>query len=257
MSVRHAPRLAVVEITAHRPGEPDYHAKVQALIGGIVCVAESCGWEVARHAADDLGAVELLAATDAADAVVIAGGEDIHPVAYGSLSGYEAETRHYLAADDGQIALVHRAIARSTPLLGICRGMQIINVALGGTLVQHMDDDGLHKNVGVPIDDVFSTHHVSVVTGTGLARALGDGDVSVQSAHHQGVGVLGRDLVPAAIAPDGLIEAIEHSSVPVVGVQWHPEAPASAADQLPRLLATLASALPAPHTPAVTTSRAA
>jgi putative glutamine amidotransferase len=238
------PVLAVIEVTAHRPDRPVYHAKVQTLNATVVDAGLRGGWSVIRFAAADLDPAELLEATSAADGIVIVGGEDISPAFYGATEGYEGETAHFATADAGQIAVVRRAVAQGTPLLGICRGLQIINVALGGDLVQHIDD-GIHRNVGVPIDQILSTHDVALHPDSGLAAGLGDTRISVQSAHHQSVGRLGAGLVPVATAPDGLVEAVEHTEVPIVGVQWHPEAPASPADQLPLLLASLRAALAA------------
>jgi putative glutamine amidotransferase len=232
------PTLAVVEVTRSRPDRPAYHAKVQTLNATVVDAGTDGGWTVVRLAAADLDTAALLDLTDSADAVVIVGGEDIDPRFYGAQNGYEGETTHYTDADEGQIALVQRAADRGTPLLGICRGLQIINVALGGDIVQHIDD-GIHRNAGVPIDQSLSTHDVTLLGTSDLAAALGDTRISVQSAHHQSVGRLGAGLVPVATAPDGVVEAVEHASVPITGVQWHPEAPGSPATQLPLLLASL------------------
>jgi putative glutamine amidotransferase len=233
------PRLAVVEVTRHRPDRPEYHAKVQVLNTRVATDGGHGGWQVTRIAAADVTTLELLAATEDADAIVIVGGEDITPRFYGAHTGYEGETRHYDTADEGQIALVHRALAQGTPLLGICRGLQIINVALGGTIVQHIADEGIHRNVGVPIDQILTEHEVQLSAGSGLAEGLGATRIRVQSAHHQSVGLLGDGLVPAALAPDGLVEALEHVTASITGVQWHPEAPDAPADQLPLLLAAL------------------
>jgi putative glutamine amidotransferase len=240
MSGQPAARLAVVDVTAHRPAHPGYHAKVQALVSRILTDARIGGWAVSRHPAGDVPAEELLKATDVADAVVIAGGEDIHPGAYQAATGYQGETIHYPRADEGQLALVLRAVERGTPLLGICRGMQVINVALGGTLVRHIADNGLHRNHGSSIDEIFTSHAVVVEPGTGLARSLGDTRIEVRSAHHQGVADLGFGLRRSASAPDGVLEALEHVTAPVSGVQWHPEAPGAPAEQLQRLLSGLA-----------------
>ncbi|ANP71719.1 gamma-glutamyl-gamma-aminobutyrate hydrolase family protein [Cryobacterium arcticum] len=236
------PTLAVVEVTRSRPDRPEYHAKVQTLNATVVDAGTAGGWTVVRLAAADLDPADLLDLTDSADAVVIVGGEDIDPRFYGADSGYEGETVHFTDADAGQIALVQRAAERGTPLLGICRGLQIINVALGGDLVQHIDD-GIHRNVGVPIDEILSTHAVVLRSTSTLAAALGDTRISVQSAHHQSVGRLGAGLTPVATAPDGLVEAVEHRTAPITGVQWHPEAPDAPAAQLPLLLASLQNAL--------------
>ncbi|WP_105035789.1 gamma-glutamyl-gamma-aminobutyrate hydrolase family protein [Cryobacterium aureum] len=232
--------LVVVEVTTERPDRPAYHAKVQVLNARVVTEAETAGWAVARVAAADVTPADLLRLTADADALVIVGGEDITPHFYGGATGYEGETHHFATADEGQIALVQRALALGTPLLGICRGLQIINVALGGSLVQHIDD-GIHKNVGVPIDQILSTHGVILAADSTLSLSLGRVDISVQSAHHQIVDRLGAGLVSAAHAPDGLIEALEHETAPIVGVQWHPEAPNAPADQLGLLLASLAA----------------
>ncbi|MFO7691122.1 MAG: gamma-glutamyl-gamma-aminobutyrate hydrolase family protein [Cryobacterium sp.] len=232
------PRLAVVEVTAYRPDRPEYHAKVQVLNARVAREAALAGWQVTRIMAADTTPAELLRVTGPADAIVILGGEDITPRFYGAESGYEGETAHFASADAGQIALVQRAAENGTPLLGICRGLQIINVALGGTLEQHIDD-GIHKNVGVPIDEILSTHPVSLTATSTLARSLGGTRISVQSAHHQTVARLGSGLVAAAHAPDGLVEALEHRTAPITGVQWHPEAPDSPVDQLSLLLASL------------------
>jgi putative glutamine amidotransferase len=232
------PTLAIVEVTRSRPDRPAYHAKVQTLNATVADAGTDGGWTVVRLAAADLDPAALLDLTDSADALVIVGGEDIDPRFYGADAGYEGETVHYSDADEGQIALVQRAAGRGTPLLGICRGLQIINVALGGDIVQHLDD-GIHRNAGVPIDQSLSTHDVHLLATSELAAALGDTRISVQSAHHQSVGRLGAGLLPVATAPDGLVEAVEHRDVPIVGVQWHPEAPGSPAAQLPLLLASL------------------
>lgn len=232
--------LAVVEVTTARPDRPAYHAKVQVLNARVVTEADKAGWTVTRVAAADVTPAALLRLTADADALVIVGGEDVTPNFYGGSTGYEGETAHFAAADEGQIALVQRALALGTPLLGICRGLQIINVALGGNLVQHIDD-GIHKNIGVPIDQILSTHDVTLSNDSTLAASLGRVDISVQSAHHQIVDRLGSGLVAAAHAPDGLIEALEHETAPITGVQWHPEAPDAPVDQLALLLAGLAA----------------
>ncbi|TFD08364.1 gamma-glutamyl-gamma-aminobutyrate hydrolase family protein [Cryobacterium sp. TMT1-2-2] len=232
--------LAVVEVTTVRPDRPAYHAKVQVLNARVVTEADKAGWTVTRVAAADVTPAALLRLTADADALVIVGGEDVTPNFYGGFTGYEGETAHFAAADEGQIALVQRALALGTPLLGICRGLQIINVALGGNLVQHIDD-GIHKNIGVPIDQILSTHDVTLSNDSTLAASLGRVDISVQSAHHQIVDRLGSGLVAAAHAPDGLIEALEHEIAPITGVQWHPEAPDAPVDQLALLLAGLAA----------------
>ncbi|MER6632020.1 gamma-glutamyl-gamma-aminobutyrate hydrolase family protein [Streptomyces sp. NPDC000987] len=150
------------------------------------------------------------------DGLVIAGGPDVEPVRYGA----EPDPRTgppSRARDAWELALIEAALAARLPLLGICRGMQLLNVALGGTLVQHLD--GHAEVVGV-----FGTHPVKPVPGTLYAAAVPE-ETSVPSYHHQCVDRLGAGLVPSAYAADGTVEALELPTADgwVLGVQWHPE----------------------------------
>jgi putative glutamine amidotransferase len=237
-------RLSVVEVTRFRPHAADYHAYVEVLNSRMVEEARSSGWLVERIAAADVGTAALLEATAASDAIVIMGGEDVTPRFYGAADGYPAEGQHFETADEGQIALVRRALRRGTPLLGVCRGHQVVNVALGGTLVQDLGTDTIHKNLHVPIVDVMHAHEVALAPGSRLAEQLGATTIRVQSAHHQAVASVGTGLVAVATAPDGLIEAVEHESAPIVGVQWHPEDPGAPEGQLAALLELVAAREP-------------
>ncbi|MFF4589497.1 gamma-glutamyl-gamma-aminobutyrate hydrolase family protein [Streptomyces sp. NPDC001388] len=150
------------------------------------------------------------------DGLVVAGGPDVEPVRYGAepdpRTGPPARER-----DAWELALIDAALAAGVPLLGICRGMQLLNVALGGTLVQHLDG---HAEVA----GVFGRHPVKPVPGTRYAAAVPE-ESSVPTYHHQAVDRLGRGLVPSAYAADGTVEAVELPSARgwVLGVQWHPE----------------------------------
>ncbi|MEU0201409.1 MULTISPECIES: gamma-glutamyl-gamma-aminobutyrate hydrolase family protein [unclassified Streptomyces] len=150
------------------------------------------------------------------DGLVIAGGPDVEPVRYGA----EREPRTGPPAperDAWELALIDAALAAGVPLLGICRGMQLLNVALGGTLVQHLD--GHAEVVGV-----FGGHPVKPVPGTRYAAIVPE-ETSVPTYHHQAVDRLGEGLLPSAYAADGTVEALELPSAEgwVLGVQWHPE----------------------------------
>ncbi|MFJ4817111.1 gamma-glutamyl-gamma-aminobutyrate hydrolase family protein [Streptomyces sp. NPDC088801] len=149
------------------------------------------------------------------DGLVIAGGPDVEPVHYGA----EREERTGPPAPDRdawELALIDAALASGVPLLGICRGMQLLNVALGGTLVQHID--GHAEVVGV-----FGGHAVKPVPGSLYAGVVPE-ESFVPTYHHQAVDRLGEGLVPSAYAADGTVEAVElPSSGWVLGVQWHPE----------------------------------
>ncbi|MES9622346.1 gamma-glutamyl-gamma-aminobutyrate hydrolase family protein [Streptomyces tuirus] len=149
------------------------------------------------------------------DGLVIAGGPDVEPVRYGA----EREPRTGPPAperDAWELALIEAALAARVPLLGICRGMQLLNVALGGTLVQHID--GHAEVVGV-----FGGHAVKPVPGSLYAGVVPE-ETFVPTYHHQAVDRLGEGLVPSAYAADGTVEAVELPSADwVLGVQWHPE----------------------------------
>ncbi|WP_286343911.1 gamma-glutamyl-gamma-aminobutyrate hydrolase family protein [Frondihabitans sucicola] len=232
-------RLAVIEVTRFRPHAPEYHAYVDTLNARVQGLAEATGWEATRFAAADLGEASLLELTDDASAIALMGGEDLAPEWYGGSSGYRREGRHYEEADAGQLAVLQRALDRGTPVLGVCRGHQLINVALGGTLVQHLDGDTVHLNAGAPIDELMQGHAVALDDESRIATILG-GSVGVRSAHHQAIDLLGSGLRVVGRASDGVVEAVEHATAPVTGVQWHPEDRKAPAGQLLRLLDGLA-----------------
>ncbi|MFJ7076587.1 gamma-glutamyl-gamma-aminobutyrate hydrolase family protein [Streptomyces sp. NPDC098781] len=149
------------------------------------------------------------------DGLVIAGGPDVEPARYGAerdpRTGPSARER-----DAWELALIDAALSADVPLLGICRGMQLLNVALGGTLVQHLE--GHAEVVGV-----FGGHPVKPVPGS-LYGTLVPEETSVPTYHHQSVDRLGEGLVASAYAADGTVEAVELPSAGwVLGVQWHPE----------------------------------
>ncbi|MGX1674769.1 gamma-glutamyl-gamma-aminobutyrate hydrolase family protein [Streptomyces sp. NPDC055400] len=149
------------------------------------------------------------------DGLVVAGGPDVEPGRYGA----EREDRTGPPAverDAWELALIRAALASGKPLLGICRGMQLLNVALGGTLTQHIE--GHVKDIGV-----FGKHAVTPVPGTRYGELVPE-ESDVPTYHHQAVDRLGRGLVASAHAADGTVEAVELQGLTwVLGVQWHPE----------------------------------
>ncbi len=157
---------------------------------------------------------------DLLDALVLSGGADLDPASYGAEPhpkslGFKAERDRF------EIALCREAIARDMPVLGICRGTQLLNVACGGTLDQHIGDGTQH----VETPGTFSSHEVRLDPTSLAARVIGTEGCEVRSHHHQGIGRLGEGLVASGWSvPDDLIEAIE---IPdrsfCVGVMWHPE----------------------------------
>jgi putative glutamine amidotransferase len=160
---------------------------------------------------------------DLLDGLLLAGGADIDPDSYGEVRN--AKTVGTVPARDAfEIALARRALARDLPLLGICRGMQLLNVALGGTLVQNLPE-ALGSEPHRTLAGTFGEHEVRLEPGTLARRAAGAGRLAVKSHHHQGVEKVGEGLLVSGHAVgDDLAEAIElpeHRFA--LGVLWHPE----------------------------------
>ena len=155
-------------------------------------------------------------------ALVFTGGSDLDPALYGA-DAHPATGGVVRERDDFELSLMRAALERDLPILAICRGSQMLNVALGGDLEQHVParvQADTHKQV----DGVFADHAVEVLEGTRLSALLGDRH-DVKSHHHQGFGELGSGLRESARAADGTVEALEDPSRRfALGVLWHPEA---------------------------------
>jgi putative glutamine amidotransferase len=159
---------------------------------------------------------------DALDGVIFSGGSDLDPDTYGQEP--HPETKGVVPERDrAELALLEAALARDMPVLAVCRGSQVLNVALGGDLVQHLPEVvGHDEHKHTP--GAFADHDVSLERETRLGSLLGD-HAPVKSHHHQGFGRLGSGLQKAARAEDGTIEAVEDPSRRfALGVLWHPEA---------------------------------
>jgi len=159
---------------------------------------------------------------DALDGIVFSGGSDVDPALYGQerheeTGGFEA------GRDSAELALLQEALARDMPVLAVCRGSQVLNVALGGDLVQHLPEVvGNEQHKELPGE--FAEHDVAIEPETKLGALIGD-HAPVKSHHHQGFGRLGDGLRGSARADDGTIEALEDPSRRfALGVLWHPEA---------------------------------
>jgi putative glutamine amidotransferase len=159
---------------------------------------------------------------DALDGIVFSGGADLDPARYGAVPHPETDTPQ-ARRDAGEMALLEAALDLDMPTLAICRGFQLLNVARGGDLVQHLPDEvGTDEHKQVP--GIFAQHPVEVKDGTRLASMVGARS-DVTSHHHQGIGRVGEGLVETAWAPDGTLEGFEDPRHRfAVGVQWHPEA---------------------------------
>jgi putative glutamine amidotransferase len=167
------------------------------------------------------------------DGLLLAGGGDIEPARYGS-GDHPTQYGTDPDRDELELELARAAVRLAIPTLGICRGVQLLNVAFGGTLVQHLPElSGLveHRN-----EPKAAVHGLRVAPGSRLAAALGQVEAEGLSHHHQGLDRIGEGFRPVAWAPDGLVEGIERDQGWTVGVLWHPESTAHADPTQHRLL---------------------
>jgi putative glutamine amidotransferase len=170
------------------------------------------------------------------DALVLTGGGDLNPATYGAVP-HESTGGVRDFRDDAELALVRAALDRDVPFLGVCRGLQVLNVALGGTLHQHVPDLVGHEGHSGGAGR-YAMLPVTVASSSRLGKALGEETVTVSHYHHQAADRLGTGLTPCAWADDGVVEGVELDGHPfAVAVQWHPEA-----DGDPSLFAALVNA---------------
>ena len=163
-------------------------------------------------------AASIPALLDRVDMVLFCGGEDFEPSRYG-------ETNHpnlgkvNLRRDAWEFALSDEAIRRRLPLLGVCRGCQFLNIRFGGTLWQDLPSE----KDGAKVHRIKGEHEITVKSGTCLSKLVGAASTSVNSRHHQAVKDLAKGFRISAVSPDGVVEAIEGTDYPALGVQFHPE----------------------------------
>jgi putative glutamine amidotransferase len=212
---------------------------------GLTMYREDARWGVWHEAADllpasysrsveDAGAVAILLPSptrdvderagdvlDAVDGLLVAGGADVDPDRYGS-ERLPATGPARPERDAWEISLVKQALSRNLPVLGVCRGMQVLNTALGGSLIQHLPDVVGHDG-HCPVMGEHGRHDVRLGSGSRLESLLGD-RTQVATYHHQAVDRLGSGLHASAWADDGTVEGVEAADSDwVLGVQWHPE----------------------------------
>ncbi|MCX6625021.1 MAG: gamma-glutamyl-gamma-aminobutyrate hydrolase family protein [Acidobacteria bacterium] len=178
-------------------------------LGTYVAAARAAGLEpIAIHA-------EELAPANGYAGLLLTGGSDVDPALYGE-SAHPMTEPPDTSRDSLEIRLLQEFLRAGLPVFGICRGHQLMNVALGGTLLQHIEE---HHDQDTP-----DVHQVLAAPGTRLAAVIGEEPVPVNSRHHQAIGRLAPGLLVSARAADGVIEAVELPGEPfVVAVQWHPE----------------------------------
>ena len=201
-------------------------------------VAAAGGTPVLLPAVSSPAASELLARLDG---LVLSGGGDVHPRRYGESPapklGPVDEVR-----DEFELTLAREALARERPVLGICRGLQVLVVAAGGALWQDLPSQApnsrSHGNAGQPVE-----HPVTLEPGSRLALLIGQTELTVSSSHHQAPRTIGGGLVAVGWSSDGVVEAVEHPDRPyALGVQWHPERGWRAHPEQVRLIAGLVAA---------------
>ena len=194
-----------------RAAEVDLHfvdySRAVAIAGGLPV-------GLSRDAAVD-GVVERI------DGLVLSGGADVDPARYGrdrdpGCGAVEVER------DAWELALVELALTAGIPIFGICRGIQVLNVALGGILIQHLGEDTGDAHTRLDVAREVTVHPVKLDPGS-LAAGVYGTEVEVNSLHHQAVGDVGTGLVVTGRSPDGTVEALEMHDSPVLAVQWHPE----------------------------------
>ncbi len=212
---------------------------MKPIIGITCCMREARYSDFVRHAAilpsayismvDKAGGVPMIIPPagdmtillDSIDGLIVSGGPDISPANYNEEPG-PMTTEFYPEQDYSEMGLIERALERDMPLLGICRGMQILSVAHGGRMHQHLDTTPGHEGHG-GFFGKSTEHGVVVERGSQLASIMGD-SFTVNSLHHQGVSDAGSLEVSARADHDGLIEGVERKDKKFcLGVQWHPE----------------------------------
>jgi gamma-glutamyl-gamma-aminobutyrate hydrolase PuuD len=195
-------RVPMPNATAHRR-----FGELVGAAGGVAVVADA--------SADPEALAERV------DAVVVNGGIDVGAATYGATAHAQADAADE-RRDSFELALVRAAVDSGVPVLGVCRGMHVLNIALGGTLFQHLPDVTTQDHyVRDPCD--APAHAIAMEPGSVIAAALGASEAEVNSVHHQGLDRVADVLSVTARAADGTAEAVEDETGRLLGVQWHPE----------------------------------
>ncbi|WP_244304544.1 gamma-glutamyl-gamma-aminobutyrate hydrolase family protein [Leucobacter viscericola] len=148
------------------------------------------------------------------DGLLVPGGSDVDPRRYGEEPGPATSVADFAAQDQFEADMIAAAMERGIPVLAICRGFQLLNVEHGGKLVQDLPADSPHRN---------SVHEVAIEPDSLLASVVGSVSLPVSSYHHQSISTVGMGLRVAGLAPDGVVEALEHETAELIAIQWHPE----------------------------------
>jgi putative glutamine amidotransferase len=233
--LRRYDREAMVELSQGRPLVGMTGRRWPASVLGDRVAAPIRAAEVDLHFADYSRAVAMAgglpvglsrdarvdAIVERIDGLVLSGGADVDPARYGQGPTPECGTVE-IERDAWELALVEVALTAGIPVFGICRGIQVLNVARGGTLIQDLPVDEGDGHLRLHVGREVAVHAVKLEPGS-LAASVYGTEVEVNSLHHQAVGELGSGLVATGHSPDGTVEALEMPGSPVFGVQWHPE----------------------------------
>jgi putative glutamine amidotransferase len=200
-----------------------WHRQAALLPASYVRAVEAAGGSVLLLPPQRLSPEEAVDLVSRLDGLVLAGGNDVDP----ALFGEDPHPKTVVAKgerDALELATLEAAVSGCLPTLAICRGLQVLNVARGGTLIQHLPDVVGH-NEHSPEPDGYGEHLVHLEEGSRLSSLVSWESARVPTHHHQGIGMIGEGLVASAHAEDGVVEALEDTSMPfLLGVQWHPEA---------------------------------
>lgn len=188
-----------------------------------------------------IGADDLRSTLDRLDGLVLTGGRDIDPALYGE-ARHETVNTSEAERQEADMCLARAALAHGLPIVGICLGCQLINVALGGSLVQDINTQTASRMAHGPSGDAPCLHPVKVVSGSLLHSIVRSDSVEVDSSHHQAVKRLGGGVVVTASAEDGTVEAIEVPGSWVVALQWHPERQTDSPEQMAIFVALVCEA---------------
>ncbi|WP_051172218.1 gamma-glutamyl-gamma-aminobutyrate hydrolase family protein [Microbacterium indicum] len=220
------PHAAFIHVRTQRdPANRWFQDLLEELNAGALAAAEAAGMTAALHAAAEEDEGEIRAAARDADLVVILGGDDVDPALFGAEDARDASFPYETRADAVQAAIVRDAVEGGRPLLGVCRGNQLLNVVLGGTLDQEMT--GHRRAEG----DGYVSTPIARVDPRGL-----DAPDAVLCTHHQAIDRVADPLVVTHRAADGVVEAVAHRTLPIRGVQWHPEHPRVSTTELASLM---------------------
>lgn len=215
-------RPLIVVTTTMRPGGDHQLPQVRLNVQYVTAVEQPGGTALLLTPGHTAESVRQLVGM--AHALVLTGGEDVDPARYGQEPHPELGTVNR-PRDEAELAALEEALARRMPVLAICRGCQLLNVGMGGTLFQDLPSQRpgrVHHEQTAPWNHRW--HHATVREGSGLRRIFGTDELFINSFHHQAVDALAPGLEATVLSEDGVVEGVEAPGYPwVYGVQWHPE----------------------------------